>query len=380
MLRVTLLTAGAAAFLLLAPLTTHATTLPSATPTVSGITGTNGWYRGSADGDYVVVHWTVTDPDHVVVDSSGCGAAVQVPGPTAPSGTTLTCTLYIDLPGNPHYPLPYPTTVKIDNTPPTDIAATVSRGPDYNGWYNHPVGIAWGGSDASSGIASCSSTTYAGPDGSGVAVPGSCTDVAGNTSAAATPINYDSTPPALTNLSVTSTATADVVRWTSSSPTDSIVVRRLARGNKKHVTVFHGSGRSRVVDRGIKPGVQYQYSIQAVDQAGNASPEAAVGAPPKVLVLGATSYVPTAASRPILRWKRVKGAGYYHVQLFHGSRRILAAWPQKHELGLPAAWRWAGHRHRLGPGRYRWYVWAGLGARAAARYRAIGSAQFIVPR
>jgi hypothetical protein len=76
----------------------------------------------------------------------------------------------------------------------------------------------------------------------------------------------------------------------------------------------------------------------------------------------------------------VSGARYYHVQLFFGSKRILAAWPQAHELGLPAAWKWAGRRHRLGPGRYRWYVWAGLGPRTLAQYRSIGSAQFTVPR
>jgi hypothetical protein len=347
---------------------------------VTGIAGTNGWYRGSAGGDYVVAHWTVSDPDHAVVDSSGCDPSVQVTGPTPTAGTTITCTLYISLPGNSHYPLPYSTTIKIDATPPTDVTAHMSRNPDYDGWYNHPVGIAWGGSDATSGIASCSSITYSGPAGAGVPVSGGCTDVAGNTSTTQAGFNYDATPPALAHLSVTSTATADVVRWTSSSPADRIVVRRAARGKRKQVTVFQGSGRSRVVDHGIKPGVQYQYSLQAVDQAGNASPRAALGAPPKVLELGATSYVPTAAPRPILRWPRVAAARYYHVQLFRGSKRILAAWPQTHELGLPAAWTWAGRRHRLAPGRYRWYVWAGLGARSLARYRSLGSAQFTVPR
>ena len=59
---------------------------------------------------------------------------------------------------------------------------------------------------------------------------------------------------------------------------------------------------------------------------------------------------------------------------------MLAAWPQTHQLGLPLAWKWNGHRYRLRPGHYRWYVWAGLGARVFARYRTIGSAAFIVPR
>jgi hypothetical protein len=101
---------------------------------------------------------------------------------------------------------------------------------------------------------------------------------------------------------------------------------------------------------------------------------------PKVLTLQKTRYVPRVAPRPILRWAAKRGASYYHVQLFRGSKRIFASWPTTHQLGLPAAWRWAGHRHRLRPGHYRWYVWVGLGPRSFAQYRAIGSAKFIVPK
>jgi len=68
------------------------------------------------------------------------------------------------------------------------------------------------------------------------------------------------------------------------------------------------------------------------------------------------------------------------VQLFRGSKRILAAWPLKPTLDLPTAWRWAGHRYRLSPGRYHWYVWEGLGQRSFARYKTVGNASFIVPR
>ncbi|HET7555949.1 MAG TPA: hypothetical protein VFJ75_09890, partial [Gaiellaceae bacterium] len=91
-------------------------------------------------------------------------------------------------------------------------------------------------------------------------------------------------------------------------------------------------------------------------------------------------YVPRVAEQPILRWPAVRGARYYNVQLYRGSKRVYAAWPTTNQLGLPEAWRWSGKKHRLGPGRYRWYVWAGFGARSFARYRAVGSAQFVVPR
>lgn len=61
--------------------------------TVSGITGTNGWYRGSKDGDFVVLRWTVRDDAAFVVFTSGC-AQQTINGPN--SGTTRTCTAWSD--------------------------------------------------------------------------------------------------------------------------------------------------------------------------------------------------------------------------------------------------------------------------------------------
>jgi hypothetical protein len=89
--------------------------------------------------------------------------------------------------------------VKRDATPPTVTGGSPTRGPDSNGWYNHPVGINFNGSDATSGLAGCNSTTYAGPDSGGASFSGTCTDNAGNTSAPASfgPIKYDATPPSV---------------------------------------------------------------------------------------------------------------------------------------------------------------------------------------
>ena len=62
---------------------------------------------------------------------------------------------------------------------------------------NSPVTLQWSGTDATSGIASCSpQLTYSSPDTAGTSKSGSCTDNAGNTSAAALTVHYDSTPPA----------------------------------------------------------------------------------------------------------------------------------------------------------------------------------------
>jgi hypothetical protein len=360
---------GLMAVLLLA--TTASAASPTISSTIDGIAGTNGWYRGSTHGNMVVLHWNVS-ANPAPTSTSGCEPAISIPGPT--SGTTKTCTAT-----NTDGTSTSSKTVKIDADPPTGLSASPVRPPDFNGWYNHPVAVNWSGSDATSGIVTCTSLIYGGPEGAGVGTAGGCTDAAGNTASTGFALSYDATPPALRGVSVSSKTAADVVRWRSSSPGDKIVVRRAARGNKAVSTVFQGAAPS-FADKTVRPGIEYIYSVRAFDQAGNASRETSVVGLPKVLTLRKTPYVPRAAPRPVLRWESRRGARYYHVQLFRGSKRILAKWPTTHQLGLPLAWRWAGQRQRLGPGRYRWYVWAGIGARSFARYRTIGSAQFVVPR
>jgi hypothetical protein len=353
--------------------TASAETLPTASYTIWGISGTNGWYKGSARGNYVLVNWTLYDPDHLILQ--GCQTPVPVNGPTTGQRSTCVVTL-VD--GRP--PLTFTTgLIRIDREPPTGVSGNFSRAADFNGWYNHPVGISWRGSDATSGIASCSAVTYSGPDRASAPIGGGCTDRAGNSASASASINYDATAPVLSKLSVTSRAGSDVVRWRSTSPADTLVLQRWARGSKERPVVFRGTGRA-FTDKRIRSNIEYTYAARTVDQAGNASREVSVIALPKVLTLQKTRYVPRVAPRPILRWAAKRGASYYHVQLFRRSKRIFASWPTTHQLGLPAAWRWAGHRYRLRPGHYRWYVWVGLGPRSFAQYRAIGSAKFIVPK
>jgi hypothetical protein len=92
-----------------------------------------------------------------------------------------------------------PVTVKRDATPPAVSGGSPSRGPDHNGWYNSPVGINFTGTDATSGIATCSGPSYGGPDTASASFSGTCTDKAGNVSAPASfgPIRYDATKPAV---------------------------------------------------------------------------------------------------------------------------------------------------------------------------------------
>jgi hypothetical protein len=317
----------------------------------------------------VVIHWHVSDPS---ATTQGCELGLKIPGPT--TGVTSTCTAQ----SGPEV-ASKSITVKIDADAPAGVSASVARGPDYNGWYNHSVGINWGGSDATSGISGCTSLTYGGPDMAGASVSGGCTDMAGNTTLAPVSLNYDATAPVLSKVSVASGAGVDVVRWTSTSPSDTVVVERAARGSKAAATVFRGSASS-FADKKIRSGLEYIYSVQSRDQAGNSSQKVSVAGLPKVLTLHKTPYIPRAAQKPILRWAAVRGATYYNVQLFRGSKRILALWPSRHQVGLPTAWKWAGKRHRLTHGRYRWYVWAGMGQRSFANYKTLGSAQFIIPK
>jgi hypothetical protein len=363
----------AAAALALALVLLFATSAAASTPTISysidGIAGTNLWYRGSSHGDNVVVHWSVS----LNATSTNCLAAITVPGPTG--GTTLSCWAQ----NSDGRVTAVTRLIKIDATPPTGVTARLSRGPDFHGWYNHAVTIRWSGTDATSGVAYCTSTTYQGPASGAATVNGGCVDRAGNGASRPVHLAYDATPPVLGAVTEQSTAAADVLRWASSSPSDRIVVRRSARGRKAHKTVFDGSGTG-FTDGKIRPGIQYNYSVQSFDQAGNASTAVSLTAPLKILRLQKTPFVPIAAPNPILRWRRIGGAAYYNVQLFRGSRRIYAGWPTMHQVGLPVAWKWSGHRFRLSPGRYRWYVWAGFGARKLTRYRIVGSTRFVVPR
>jgi len=90
-------------------------------------------------------------------------------------------------------------TIGWDKTAPTSVTTTLDDPADHNGWYNNSVGWTTNGTDATSGIASCDSGTYSGPDGTGLTVSGKCTDDAGNSSTSATSaaFDYDDTNPAL---------------------------------------------------------------------------------------------------------------------------------------------------------------------------------------
>jgi large repetitive protein len=160
-------------------------TPPVVTPVINGTLGTNGWYVTN-----VTVGWSVTDPESIILSTSGCDTRTLTLDTT---GVTLTCTATSD--GG---TTTVSKTFKVDETAPS-ATATPGRVADSNGWYNHAVDVSFSGADATSGIASCTALqTYSGPDSGGASVAGRCTDNAGNVANASLPLNYDATPPQVT--------------------------------------------------------------------------------------------------------------------------------------------------------------------------------------
>lgn len=270
--------------------------------------------------------------------------------------------------------------LKIDRTPPTIVSAAPTRAPDSGSWWNHPVGFAFGGSDATSGIASCDTIMFAGPGGPGAQVVGGCHDVAGNYATRGFPVNYDNTPPRLKAVRAAPGNRAATVTWTPSPDTvASQVTRSPGRRGAKSTVVYSGPGR-RFRDSGLVDGKTYRYTVTAFDQAGNPASKTAATRPRVSLGLK-PSRGKRLAHPPLLRWPAVRGADYYNVQLYRGRVKLLSAWPSRAHLKLRRHWTFVGQRIRLTPGHYRWYVWPGYGSRPAHHFGAfIGQSSFVIVR
>jgi hypothetical protein len=323
-------------------------TTQTSSPVISfdlvGTAGANGWYVSPT-----TVRWTVTDTVSGIKSSSGCDATVV----NETAGTRLTCsaTNFADITST------VSVVVKVDTTPPVVTGASPDRPPDVGSWYNHPVTWAFTGADGTSGVASCSSATYSAPDTGSASVSGTCTDVAGNVSAArASPaFSYDSTPPALNGVAARAGDAEVTVAWSPLPASDWVdVYRSVATAKAAPKGIYHGDGGS-LVDKHLENGVQYRYEIVAHDQAGHETVHTLTARP-----LGAMRTPPPGARiarAPTLSWRAQPGAVLYNVQLFRGSTKLLSAWPKSRALRLPRQWTFKGRVQRLTPGAYRWYVW-----------------------
>jgi hypothetical protein len=157
-------------------------TPPAVTPVIVGNLGAAGWYTSN-----VTVSWAVVDPESLILSTTGCDTRTLNSDTIS---TQLACRAESD--GG-------ETTVskgfKLDKTAPA-ATATASRSADANGWHNHELSVSFTGSDATSGLESCSAPqTYGGPDTTATSLSGTCRDRAGNTAAASFALKYDETAP-----------------------------------------------------------------------------------------------------------------------------------------------------------------------------------------
>jgi hypothetical protein len=344
------------------------TTPPVINYTIDGIAGTNDWFRGNTRGNFVVVHWTVSDPESPILDSHGCDPAIRINGPAG--GTTRTCSATSDG-GNRTVTTRL---IKVDATPPA-VTARASRSPDSNGWYNHAVGIAFSGTDGMSGVAGCSAKTYAGPDNARAVVSGTCTDRAGNTAGGSMALAYDSTPPQLKKLRAKQGVHAVTFRWQVSADTQQVVVTRTPGKKRGTSSPVYAGKASSFRDKGLRVGTHYHYTVSVFDAAANK-----VSRTVRITGTGRLFAPAPGASvkgAPRLQWAAVRGASYYNVQLVRGGR-IFSAWPRGTSLKLPRSWVYHGQRYRLHRGVYRWYVWPGFGTQSANKYgRLVGRSSFL---
>jgi hypothetical protein len=340
---------------------------PTVTPIVTGQPGDGGWYIGN-----VIVNWSITPPGYLV--DFGCAAATSITTDT--TGTKVECQASIG--GDTAYSS---VTIRLDKTPPVVVAAP-TRASDAGGFYNHSLTLNWSPSDPTSGIASCSSsTTYSGPDGTNLALTGTCRDRAGNVSAPVPFVfSYDATPPVVSKVTASIGRKTATVAWQAAGATTVSLIRASAKAPTQQRTVYAGTGSS-FTDRGLTTGRHYTYIVRAVDGAGN-------------VTTGSLNVTPGAASKerllapranaklrkpPLLRWRKVGKARYYNVQVFRKGKKILSAWPSKPHYQLRGTWRYGGHRYNLSGATYRWYLWAGYGKRSAHHYGSLlGQRSFVV--
>jgi hypothetical protein len=269
------------------------------------------------------------------------------------------------------------TTINYDATAPTVTGATPARAPDANDWYNHPVDVTFAGRDAASGISSCTTVTYKGPDGPAATLNGSCVDNAGNSGSGSVTLKYDSTPPTLTGLAVVAGDSFATLTWRASSDTTEVKVERTPGPQGPDAGVVFTGLASTYDDTTVVNKVRYLYTVTAYDDAGNTAVQTISVVPASPLYSPARGA--DVKGPPLLAWKPAAHATYYNVQVFRGSVKVLSTWPPRARFRMKRRWTYRGKRLTLTPGDYRWYVWPGFGKLSRRTYGPlIGKSDFVV--
>jgi hypothetical protein len=337
-------------------------TPPVVTPLFSPALPANGWFRST-----VTLNWSVVDPESIILNTSGCAAKTFT---TDTPGEKVTCWAQSD--GGERSAA---VTVRLDKTAPT-VTGAAERPPNASGWYTGPFSVSFSGTDATSGIAGCSSARYSGPDNAAASVAGSCSDVAGNVTGAALSFKYDATPPVLSAVTKKLGKRSVQLAWRPSSEIRLVEILRAPGRNGEGQTVVYRGSATTYRDTGLVVARKYLYRVTGFDEAENRSEHTLDITATGALLSPAPGTQVT--NPPQLVWTAVKGASYYNVQLMRG-RKVLSAWPVRTRFQLRRTWRYNGRRYRLRPGVYRWYVWPGYGRISAARYgRLLGGSTFVV--
>ena len=322
-----------------------------------------GWYRTP-----VRLSW---DWNGLEADPTGGNCTTQM-FPADTRGTLVACQV-THMNGD---TLRRQVSIHIDGTAPS-VSPAPARPPDYNGWYNHPTSVGFTGTDATSGVQSCTSAGYGGPDAAGVILTGTCSDVAGNVAHASFGLNYDATPPPQPLVGAKPDDKQVTLSW-GAPEAEVIEVARLTAGGLPAL-LYRGADTS-FTDLRLRNGKRYSYLVVSIDRAGNRSVGGASAVPTNLPLLN-----PPRGARvnkpPLLIWEAVKRARYYNVQLYRGNKKVLSRWPRTTRLQLTKTWRYAGHRRRLKPGRYTWYVFPGFGERSKRNFgKLLGQSSFRVVR
>lgn len=172
-----------------------------------------------------------------------------------------------------------------------------------------------------------------------------------------------------------------VVRWRAPSDPDFQRVELTRSSARARARVVYSGRGEAFADRGVRNGVRYVYELRTFDRAGNASDGVRFAATPKALLLFSPPPNARVSTAPLLRWVAVRGSGFYNVQVYRGSRKVLSGWPRSNRLRLRARWIFRGRVERLAPGTYHWFVWPSRGLRSRPRYGPLlGRSSFVVVR
>jgi hypothetical protein len=189
-------------------------------------------------------------------------------------------------------------------------------------------------------------------------------------------------PPAATDVVVRGDRSAVKLTWRL-PPSKDIAGTEIVRYPGSFV-VFHGPGTS-FTDTDIQAGSRYRYRVASYDWADNLARAVEVHTSAAKTKLIEPQDWAQLTQPPLLAWAQVSGADYYNVQLWTvapgPAKKVLSIWPTSTHLQLISTWAFAGKKYGLTPGRYRWYVWPGIGEQVEARYGdLIGSHVFVIVR